>query len=532
MIETEVKNADTIFSKKVLPKLPPLLKRHFKASTGNTQKNLSTDNPLKSKYEANTALPKTNSRSLRPGIKTGAKRSVASMIKHIENGKTTLKKNQTQPATNTTSTEAQTKLADELIPTTNKKMAVLTSNLKTTVAEVMQISKQANNVNTKLAQETTQAKPALTSAITKTRPAQAATTTQAQTTELTTKTTKPTTTQAQTATTTQAQAQTTTEPAITKQAQTAQTTTEPATTKQAQTTTEPATTKQAQTTTEPATTTTEPATTTEPTTTQAQATITPIELATIKTQATTTEPIQAQVAPETTMPFKTNNSKNILRLFENSGLSNIKTFGITKSGRLKRNRRTIKQIIFNKIQRQKLVRMIKKAEEESQSEPGFFSKLLGGLGFYPDKTNYQAYISKLQSKIKELDINIANKEKKLHNNRASGIAKLTAKNERSRLKAINRTKFYRDLLKYVQGQSESEVTEKEFTEMEVPVNQRNNESMPKINFDEQTSQTSQTSQTPQTSQTSQTSQTPQTSQTSQTPQKQQKPKNKKTSKVS
>ena len=151
-----------------------------------------------------------------------------------------------------------------------------------------------------------------------------------------------------------------------------------------------------------------------------------------------------------------------------------------KSFTNKRIQKTKTQNIIKKAkQKQILIREIKKAEEAAKSVPGFFEQMLGGLGFYPNNKDHKSYIEELQGKIQKIDEWIDRSASELTSKLEAGNKKLTAKNERSRRKAINRTKFYRDLLKqYVEAESTGEI--------EVPINQRIDEpNIPKIDVEAQ-----------------------------------------------
>jgi len=148
-------------------------------------------------------------------------------------------------------------------------------------------------------------------------------------------------------------------------------------------------------------------------------------------------------------PFE--NLNTIFRLAQKQGFGPQiapNSFGIAKTVRRKRvGKKTIKKIIYNSEQKQILERKLDLAEKKAMRGTSFLNKVLGGLGFYPKEgENAKQYIESLQSKIRKLDSNIEKGEYRVDQKRAKAQNNATIKNSKAKQKAINRTKYYRDLL--------------------------------------------------------------------------------------
>ena len=160
-------------------------------------------------------------------------------------------------------------------------------------------------------------------------------------------------------------------------------------------------------------------------------------------------------------PFE--NPNNIFRLAQEQGFRPQiapNSFGIAKTVRRKKvGKKTMKKIIYNSEQKQILLRKIKKAEAAAKSGPSFFTKFLGGFGFYPKEgENAKQYIEGLYSKIEKIDNNIAKGQRRLDTKRANVQNNATMKNLKAKQKAINRTKYYRDLMaQYYIGETTGEI---------------------------------------------------------------------------
>ena len=136
----------------------------------------------------------------------------------------------------------------------------------------------------------------------------------------------------------------------------------------------------------------------------------------------------------------------------------ISKTGIAKTYRTKKvGKKTKKQILYNSEQKQILLRELRKAEAEVGRGPTFFTKFLGGLGFYPGEgKDPNQYIARLQSKIQHLDNSIVKSESRLEKKLAVAQNNATKKNLEAKQKAINHTKHYRDLLsKYIDAEIET-----------------------------------------------------------------------------
>ena len=175
---------------------------------------------------------------------------------------------------------------------------------------------------------------------------------------------------------------------------------------------------------------------------------------------------QTLYTSKTVGPFA--NPENISKLAQKQGLRPTTKGGILKNQepmvivktvrRERTGKKTMKKIAYDRTQKQKLLRKLKKAEAAAGRGSTFFEKVLGGFGFYPGKGKDPNYIAKLQSKIQNLDNSITKGESRLEKKLAVAQNNVTRKNLKAKQKAINRTKFYRDLMaQYYTGETTGEI---------------------------------------------------------------------------
>ena len=123
-------------------------------------------------------------------------------------------------------------------------------------------------------------------------------------------------------------------------------------------------------------------------------------------------------------------------------------------------RKNIKQIIYSAEQKQILLRKIKQAENAASKDNSIFSKVLGGLGFYPTQTNYKRKLDKLYAKINELDNTIAINKEALEVKRGQAQTDANTKNIKAQEEEIARTAHYRDLLvEYFTGETTGNIAD-------------------------------------------------------------------------